>query len=63
LIESELPALSEEQFASLQLALTSGSSATEGGPGLESAAMEGALPFISDHSIVEYIRLLIEIRG
>jgi hypothetical protein len=64
IIESELPPLSEEQFAALQLALASGTAPqVEGGAGLEMAQLEGALPFIANHAITEYIRLLIEIRG
>lgn len=59
-IDSELPPLSEEQFAALQMALAEGSS--DGGPKLEGAELEGAVPFVADHAITEYIRLLMEIR-
>lgn len=64
IIETDLPALSEEQYAALQLALANGTApVSAGGAGLEMAELEGALPFISNHSITEYIRLLIEIRS
>lgn len=51
--ETEKEPLSEEEFAVLQESLKQ--------PGTE--AFEGALPWISDHSMTEYVRLLTEIRG
>jgi hypothetical protein len=51
--DEELPPLSEEEFAVLQESLNQ--------PGVES--FEGSLPWISDHSITEYVRLLTDIRG
>lgn len=52
LIDDEPPPLSDEEFAALQATLQE--------PGVE--AFEGSLPWISDHSITEYVRLLTEIR-
>lgn len=48
LIDEEPPPLTEEEFAALQESLQQ--------PGAES--FEGALPWISDHSVTEYVRLL-----
>ena len=53
LADEELPPLTEEEFAALQESLRE--------PGAE--AFEGSLPWISDHSMTEYLRLLEEIRG
>jgi hypothetical protein len=50
--------LSQLEFEQLQLALGAGVES-----GAESSALEGALPWFSDHAIGEYIRLLSEIRG
>lgn len=52
LVDEEQPALTEEEFAALQAQLAE--------PGIES--FEGALPWISDHSMTEYLRLLTGIR-
>jgi Lipase (class 3) len=51
------PQLDPFEFGRLQLALGAGESA-----GLEGMALEGAIPFLNDHSISEYIRLLKDIR-
>lgn len=51
--EEELPPLNEEEFAALQTSLKKP----------EKESFEGNLPWISDHSMTEYIRLLSEIRG
>lgn len=51
LSDEEPPALTEDEFAALQSSLEE--------PGAE--AFEGSLPWISDHSITEYVRLLTEI--
>jgi hypothetical protein len=58
LIDNDLSPLSDKEFAELQLAL---GSATEV-PILEGLVPEGALPWIGDHAIGEYIRLLQQIR-
>jgi hypothetical protein len=58
LIDNDLAPLSDKEFAELQLAL---GSAVET-PILEGPVLEGALPWIGDHAISEYIRLLQEIR-
>lgn len=52
MIDEEPPPLSEEEFAALQASLNE--------PAAE--AFEGSLPWISDHSMSEYLRLLTEIR-
>jgi hypothetical protein len=54
IIETDPAPLSEREFAELQLALGSADAA----PPLEGVELEGALPWISDHAISEYIRLL-----
>jgi Lipase (class 3) len=54
LIETDLAPLSEGEFAELQLAL----GAADAAPPLEGVELEVALPWISDHAISEYIRLL-----
>jgi pimeloyl-ACP methyl ester carboxylesterase len=51
------PQLDAFEFGRLQLALGAGEPA-----GLEGMALEGAIPFLGDHSISEYIRLLKDIR-
>ena len=53
LAETEQEPLTDEEFAGLQQSLQQ--------PGAE--ALEGMLPWLSDHSITEYVRLLEEIRG
>jgi hypothetical protein len=59
MLETHAPSqLDTFEFGRLQLALGAGEPA-----GLEGMALEGALPFISDHSISEYIRLLKDIRA
>ena len=59
LIEADIPPLTDQQFAELQLALGSGAPA----PALEGLGVEteGLLPWISDHAISEYLRLLTDI--
>lgn len=57
LIDTDLAPLSEREFAEVQLALGSGNDV----PALEGPALESALPWINDHAINEYIRLLKEI--
>jgi hypothetical protein len=57
LIETDLAPLSEREFAELQLTLGSADAA----PPLEGVELEIALPWISDHAISEYIRLLKEL--
>ncbi|HKB98801.1 MAG TPA: lipase family protein [Terriglobales bacterium] len=57
LIETDLAPLSEKEFAEIQLAL----GAANGAPALERPALEGVPPWISDHAISEYIRLLKEL--
>jgi hypothetical protein len=58
-----LPQLSESEpvplteFGRLQVALGAGEP-----PGMEGVALEGAIPFLDDHRITEYIRLLKEVR-
>ncbi len=52
LVDEELPALTEEEFAALQAELNQ--------PGSES--LEGVFSAFSDHSCNEYVRLLTEIR-
>jgi hypothetical protein len=60
LIEADIPPLTEQQFAELQMALGSAAPAPElEGIGIQ---MEGFLPWISDHAISEYIRLLTDVR-
>src|SRR5208337_4102474 len=49
--------LSQIEFEQVQIALGAGVAL-----GAESPALEGALPWFSDHAIGEYIRLLSEIR-
>ena len=51
------PQLSAFEFGRLQLALGAAEPA-----GLESMGLEGAIPFLNDHGISEYIRLLTDIR-
>jgi hypothetical protein len=58
LIDIDPVQLSEIEFNRLQLALGAGTP-----PGQEGPALEGALPWFSDHAITEYIRLLADIRG
>jgi thioesterase domain-containing protein len=57
-LETSAPAqLDPFEFGRLQLALGVGEPA-----GLEGMTLEGAIPFLDDHRISEYIRLLMEIR-
>jgi Lipase (class 3) len=54
IIETDLSPLSESEFTELQLTLGS----ADATPRLEGVELEGALPWISDHAIGAYIRLL-----
>jgi hypothetical protein len=60
LIEADIPPLTDQQFAELQMALGSAAAA----PGLQGLGIEaeGLLPWISDHAISAYLRLLTDIR-
>ena len=58
LVDVDLPQLSNEEFLNLQLSL----GAAESDTGLESPELEFALPSVGDHSMLQYIRLLTEIR-
>jgi len=57
LIDTDLAPLTETEFAQLQIAFAT----AESTPQLESLTLDLALPWISDHAISEYIRLLKEI--
>jgi Lipase (class 3) len=57
LSESAPVPLTEFEFGRLQLALGAGEP-----PGMEGITLEGAIPFLDDHRISEYTRLLKEIR-
>lgn len=57
-IDNDLSPLSDKEFAELQLALGSAAEV----PILEGPVLEGALPWIADHAIDAYIRLLQQIR-
>jgi Lipase (class 3) len=54
LIETDLSPMSDQEFAQLQLVL----GASEAASGPEGTALEGLFPWIDDHAISEYIRLL-----
>jgi hypothetical protein len=57
-LETSAPAqLDPFEFGRLQMALGVGEPA-----GMEGMTLEGAIPFLDDHRISEYIRLLMEIR-
>jgi hypothetical protein len=56
-IELDAVQLTELEFSRLQLALGAAASPEDRGP-----ALEGAIPFIADHSIADYIKLLKDIR-
>jgi hypothetical protein len=56
LVDVDAEPLTEEEFSRLQLQLGAAS------PDARGPALEGALPFIADHSIADYIRLLTQIR-
>jgi Lipase (class 3) len=55
--ESEPVPLNEFELGRLQVALGAGEP-----PGMEGVTLEGAIPFLNDHRISEYIRLLKDIR-
>jgi hypothetical protein len=55
--ESSPAQLSQFEFGRLQAALGAGEP-----PELKGPALEGAIPFLNDHFISEYIRLLKEVR-
>jgi hypothetical protein len=55
--ESQPAPLNELEFGRLQVALGAGEP-----PGMEGVTLEGAIPFLDDHRISEYIRLLKDIR-